>query len=129
MTLAEIKNMVAEIGLPYAYYQWHDDDPEKPSGPPFICFYYETETDFYADGVNYVRFKNLIIEHYADEPDLKTDDDIVTLLNTHGLTCEPEEPEFIKDQRMWVTRIRAGVNIEQMLDETEQPENESGNDN
>lgn len=130
MTYAEIKTMVASIGLPYAYYQWHDDDPEKPAGPPFVCFYYERGGDFYADGKNYVRIKELVIEHYADNPDFVTDDAIVELLNANGLSCVADEPEFIRDQRMWVTRIRAGLNVEPIpISQTEQPATEAGNDN
>ena len=110
MTRAQIKDMIAAIGLPYAYYQWHDDDPGKPSGPPFICFYYESGDDFYADGSNYQKVDALVIEHYSDEVDLGTDDAIGQALNAHGLTYEWAR-DYIKDQRMWRTVFRAGVDI------------------
>ena len=111
MTYAEIKTMIASIGLPYAYYQWHDDDPSKPAGPPFICFYYAAGNDFFADGVNFAKISDLIVEHYADEVDLATDDLIGETLNANGLTYEWDR-EFISDQRMWRTVFRCGVDIE-----------------
>jgi len=128
MTYAEIKNMVASIGLPYAYYQWHDDDPERPSGPPFVCFYFSSGEDFYADGKNYAKIDRLIVEHYADEPDLLTDAEIGEILNAHGLTFQWDR-QYIRDQRMWITTFESGVNIEPMPETTDPPENDSGNDN
>lgn len=122
MTYAEIKNMIAAIGLPYAYFQWHDDDPEKPAGPPFVCFYYERGEDFFADGANYTPISRLIVEHYADEPQLLTDAEIGELLNEHGLTYTWDR-RFLRDQRMWVTTFAAGVDI--APDEI-QPETDSG---
>ena len=111
MTRSDIKNMIAEIGLPYAYYQWHDDDPDRPDGPPFVCFFYTAGNDFFADGENYAKIDALIVEHYSDEVDFTTDDLIGEILNGHGLTYEWYR-EFISDQRMWRTVFRAGVNIE-----------------
>ena len=111
MTRAQIRDMIAGIGLPYAYYQWHDDDPERPDGPPFVCFFYESGEDLYADGVNYAKVDRLIVEHYSDEPDLATDDAIGEILNESGLTYQWDR-EYIRDQRMWRTTFAASVNIE-----------------
>ena len=113
MTYAEIKTMIAGVGLPYAYYQWHDDDPEKPAGPPFICFYFDRGEDFFADGENYTKIDRLVIEHYADEVDLVTDALIGTTLTENGLTYQWDR-QFIRDQRMWQTVFIAGVNIEEI---------------
>ena len=111
MTREAIRDMIAGIGLPYAYYQWHDDDPDRPDGPPFVCFFYEASDDLFADGENYAHVDRLIVEHYADEPDLETDDVIGAALNAHGLTYQWAR-EFVPDQRMWRTTFEAGVNIE-----------------
>ena len=111
MTRTEIKNIVASIGLPYAYLQWHDDDPEKPSGPPFVCFYYDNADPFFADGINFGDVVDLVIEHYSDEVDFETDDRIGWILNENGLTFEPDR-EYLSDQRMWRSVFRAGVIID-----------------
>lgn len=116
MTRPEIKDMVESIGLPYAYYQWHDDDPDKPSGPPFVIFFFSSGDDFFADGVNFQRIDRLVIEHYSDEVDLETDDAIGEILNAHGLTYEWDR-EFIREQRMWRTVFETGVDIEILTEE------------
>ena len=111
MTRAEVREMLGEIGLPCAYYRWEDDDPGRPEGPPFLCFYYARGRDFYADGENYAKIEELILERYADAVDLAEDHRIVGILNAHRLTCEWER-HYIADQRMWVTVFRTEVNIE-----------------
>ena len=47
MTHAEVKAMVEEMGLPYAYD--HFAEGESPD-PPFICFLYPKAANFSADG-------------------------------------------------------------------------------
>ena len=112
MTRAEVRAVVASIGLPYAYYQWHDDDPDKPAGPPFLCFYYPDADPFFADGENYVNVDGFVLEHYSDEPDFAADARIGRILNANGITYVPSQ-DFISDQRMWRTTFRAGVTIEE----------------
>lgn len=117
MTTAEINTMVAAIGLPYAHYQFPDGTEQSP---PFICFFYTSSDDFYADGINYVQIDGLEIEHYCDEPDLATDREIGELLNEYGLTFVRTPPVFIKEERMWVTRFSAEVDIDPPENETEE---------
>ena len=60
MTSKEIAQMVKEIGLPYAYYQF-PNDTEQPT--PFVCFYIENNDDMYADDKNYTNIAKKIKEH------------------------------------------------------------------
>ena len=48
MTHAEVKAMVEEMGLPYAYD--HFAEGESPD-PPFICFLYPKAENFSADNL------------------------------------------------------------------------------
>ena len=70
MTHAEVKAMVEEMGLPYAYD--HFAEGESPD-PPFICFLYPKAANFSADGIVYHHFNRLDIEVYTDykDPDME----------------------------------------------------------
>ena len=56
MTHAEVKAMVEEMGLPYAYD--HFAEGESPD-PPFICFLYPKAANFSADGIVYHHFSTV----------------------------------------------------------------------
>jgi hypothetical protein len=109
LTTQEVNTLVASIGLPYAYYEFQTG---KEQSPPFICFLYDEAEDFYADGINYAAVDTLVIEHYADAPDLRTDRRIGRILNGAGLTHRRTPPVYIKEERMWVTVFRAEICID-----------------
>lgn len=110
MTTQEVRQMIEEIGLPYAYYEFPDGTQQEP---PFVCLFYEGRNDFHADGVNYQKIKGLVIELYTDEPDLDKEDEIEALLTAHGLTYTTTEPEFIGSERMWKTEFTTEIIIDE----------------
>ena len=58
MTHEEVKALVEEMGLPYAYD--HFAEGESPD-PPFICFLYPNAENFSADNLVYHHFNRLDI--------------------------------------------------------------------
>lgn len=70
MTHEEVKALVEEMGLPYAYD--HFAEGESPD-PPFICFLYPKAENFGADNLVYHHFNRLDIEVYTDykDPDME----------------------------------------------------------
>lgn len=99
MTKQEVNNLVASIGLPYAYYQFDEQHPQKP---PFVCFFYTGSSDLYADQSNYQKITGLSIELYSAEKDFPLEEKIETLLNNNGLTYYKEE-NYIRSERIWQT--------------------------
>lgn len=97
MTTQEVAKMVADIGLPYAYYEFPDGTQQEP---PFICFYFPDNDDFYADNSNYVGIKRLYIELYTNEKDFELESTVETALKEAGLTYYRNETH-IKTERMW----------------------------
>ena len=97
MTNKEVAEMVAEIGLPYAYYEFPDDTEQVP---PFVCFFYPDDDDFMADNENYVNIRRLVVELYSDEKRFDLEDTVKSVLNSHGLTFAREET-YISAERMW----------------------------
>lgn len=99
MTYKEIATMIGSVGLPYAYYQFHDSTPQTP---PFICFYYANTDDVYADCKNYQRITELTIEFYSDTKDFGNEATIEATLETAGLTYRKYE-QFLDDEKMHET--------------------------
>ena len=97
MTYKEIATMVASAGLPYAYYQFPEGTAQKP---PFICYFYTTSDDLYADGTNYQSIRVLNVELYTAEKDFEKEAALEKIFNDNGLTYYKEE-NYIDSESMW----------------------------
>ena len=98
MTYKEISQMIAEVGVPYAYYQFQEGTGQEP---PFICFYYPNNNDFVADGENYVKVVQLVIELYTDNKDFSLEATLEAVLIEHDLVFTREET-YIDSERMYL---------------------------
>ena len=85
MTHEEVKALVEEMGLPYAYD--HFAEGESPA-PPFICFLYPKVENFGADNLVYHHFNRLDIEVYTDYKDPDMEASIEEVLTAHELYYE-----------------------------------------
>ena len=97
MTYKEVADMVASIGLPYAYYQF---DGESERETPFVVFFYPQSDDVYADNANYAGIRRLIIELYTDNKDFETEATVEAVLLGAGLSWGKTE-QYIDTERMW----------------------------
>lgn len=97
MTYKEVADMIAETDLPFAYYEFPDGTEQAP---PFICFYFPDDANFFADNTNYVDKKRLIVELYTDEKDFALESTVEAALKGAGLTYRRSE-SFIKSERMY----------------------------
>lgn len=108
MTTQEVSSMIAEIGIPYAYYQF-SEATAKP--PPFICFYYPNSADFMADNINYAKINALTIELYTDNKDFNLEKQVEDTLTAHGLPYTREET-YIDTERMYMVIFNTEVFID-----------------
>lgn len=99
MTYQEVNDMIASIGLPYAYYQFPNNTQQAP---PFLCFFYEDSDDVYADDKNYQRITELAVEFYSDVKDFATESLIEQTLTAAGLTYTKGE-QFLDSEHMHMT--------------------------
>ena len=104
MTRAEIATMIAGVGLPYAY-----DHFDEVTLPPRICFLYSGSDDFLADNANYQGITDLTIELYTDEPDFTHEAAIEAALANAGLVYSRTGPEYIREERMYMTTYETSV--------------------
>lgn len=83
--------MIAEIGVPYAYYQFPEDTEQAT---PFVCFFFEGDNDFKADNSNYQRIEHLIIELYTDSKDFELEQTVESVLRNHGMVWNRDETQI-----------------------------------
>lgn len=88
--------MVAEIGVPSAYYQFPEGTEQAC---PFVCFYFAGGDDFIADNKNYQPIRPLTLELYTDNKDFDLEQTVETVLNRHGLVYDRDET-YIDSERM-----------------------------
>lgn len=99
MTKKQVASMIASLKIPYAYYQF---DEGTGQAPPFICFFYTSSDDLYADQSNYQKITGLSVELYTAEKDFDLEDTVEALLNDNGLTYYKEE-NYIDSEKMFMT--------------------------
>ena len=109
MSNKEVADMIAEIDLPFAYYQFPDDTEQSP---PFVCFLYPDDTDVFADNSNYICKRRLVVELYTDNKDFTLEATVEGVLASHDLTFAKGET-YIASERMWQVTYETEVIIDE----------------
>lgn len=107
MTRSEVAQMIADIKVPYAYYQFPQGTAQAT---PFICFFYPQSGDFVADNENYSKIDTLIIELYTDSKDFTMEDKVEAALNSNNLVFI-RDSSYLDEERMWMTTYQTEVLI------------------
>lgn len=108
MTAIQLKELVAGLGLPYAYYQF-SKNTAKP--PPFICYYLAGSDDFAADGVSYAKIRQLVIELYTRHKDFELEAQIESALSAAGIFYTVTETP-IDSQQMYMVAYTSEILFE-----------------
>ena len=107
MTYRQVAEMVASIGLPYAYYQFPNN---TGVAPPFVCFYFDSSNDFAADNTNYQRIRQLSLELYTDNKDFTLEQTVENILNQNGLVYSREET-YLDSEKMYMVTFMTEIII------------------
>lgn len=97
MTYQNIATMLNSVGIPTAYHHFEEGSGQEP---PFICFFYESSADMYADDSNYQKIENLVVELYTDNKDFALEQRLESVLRAAGLTWSRDET-YISTERMY----------------------------
>ena len=97
MTYQNIATMLNSVGIPTAYHHFDEGSGQEP---PFICFFYESSADMYADDSNYQKIENLVVELYTDNKDFALEQRLESVLMDAGLTWSRDET-YISTERMY----------------------------
>ena len=105
MTLLQVAQMVASIGLPYRYSHYS----ETPQ-PPYVVFYYPADTDPHADNSNYINKRQLFIELFTKTKDHASEASVESVLIQHGLSWY-KQTDFLNDEKLFQTTYEMEVII------------------
>lgn len=95
MTYEEIKQMLLELGLPVAY--WNFDDEDVPTAP-YIIFTMPESDNVAADGKVYQKVNKLYIELYVNSKSPRIEAQLEELMDAHGLFYNRQEYYIEKDK-------------------------------
>lgn len=107
MTREEVYEMVQKIGLPCAYYEFPQGTEQAP---PFVVWFFATDTDVKADNSNYCDKEVLAIELYTRTRDFDQEKAVEDVLSSHGFSYS-KEPTFIESERIWQIAYESEVII------------------
>lgn len=102
-----VLEMVKEMKLPWAYYQFTEDTAQAP---PFVVFFYGNNDGFFADNSNYADIEILSIELYTDTRDFDQEAAVEEILEKYGLTYT-KQPAYIDKEKMWQISYESEVLI------------------
>lgn len=107
MTYVQVAEMVASIGLPYAYYQFPNGTGQAC---PFICFFFDSSSDFAADNTNYQKIRPVSIELYTENKDFTLEQTVENVLNQNNLVYSREET-YLDSERMYMVTFMTDIVI------------------
>ncbi len=93
----EILEILAEIGLPFAYH--HFAEGESPA-PPFICYLTPGSDNFAADGAVYYKINEYHVELYTDAKAPGQEAALETVLDRHGVFYNKSEV-WIESEKLY----------------------------
>lgn len=108
MSPSEIKSMVEELGIPFAYYEFADN---TELAPPFVCYFFTSSNDLSADNINYCRIERLNIELYTDAKDFALEKRLEQILTDHEVFFAKEETN-LDSERMHETIYTSDIILE-----------------
>ena len=97
-TPEKVNTLLASMGLPYAYYQFPEGTGQEP---PFLCFFYPEDSDFYADDKPCIRERRIALELYTNEKDFTLEARVEDALAQNGLAFTREET-YLASERMYM---------------------------
>ena len=122
MKISEIKDMLAETGLPVTYYQWPEQGvPELP----YLVWLLPGSDNFGADDKVYARVETLQIELYANPRSFNTEAAVEAVLEDHDIFWD-KESVWLNSEYMYETIYTAEVLIEAEETEATQEDNNNG---
>lgn len=107
MSRKEVYTMIQSIGLPCAYYEFSENTGQAP---PFVVWFFATDTDVKADDTNYCDKEVLAVELYTKIRDFDQEKAVEAVLTANGF-CYSKEPNFIQKEKIWQIAYESEVLI------------------
>lgn len=107
MSRKEVYTMIQSIGLPCAYYEFPENTGQAP---PFVVWFFASDTDVKADDTNYCDKEVLAVELYTKIRDFDQERAVEAVLTANGF-CYSKEPSFIQKEKIWQIAYESEVII------------------
>lgn len=88
MTTQQVNGMIQSMGFPCAYHHFNQA-ARKP--PPYICFFYPSNDDLFADNKNYATIAELRIELYTKTKDFAAERAVEAVLKEYDQPYSKDE--------------------------------------
>ena len=112
MTLNEIRNIFNEIGLPYTYYFFPEDDKNNPvPNLPYFVYYFPNNDGFGADNINYANVNAMNIELYTARKDYTIENQVEAVLKKYGFYYSKIET-YLESEHMYEVLYEMEVLLE-----------------
>ena len=105
MTLKEVATIISTIGYPYRYSHFS----ETPA-PPYVVFYYPSETDPHADNSNYINKRQLFVELFTKTKDATAESAVESVMKSAGWSWY-KQTDFLNDEKLFHTVYETEVII------------------
>lgn len=105
MTLKEVATIISSAGFPCRYSHFS----ETPV-PPYVVFYYPSETDPHADNSNYINKRQLFIELFTKTKDQASEAQLEAVLKSAGFSWY-KQTDFLNDEKLYQTTYEMEVII------------------
>lgn len=99
MTLEKFAAILESIGFPVAYNEFPEDES---CSLPFICYITDGEESFYADGVAYAKFINVVVELYCERKSLLKEKKVEGVFERNKINYAKEE-QWIEQEKVHLT--------------------------
>ncbi|MGG2934859.1 hypothetical protein ABEO66_12145 [Bacillus pacificus] len=96
MTIIELMNILKATGYPVAYSHF-----AKSTNPPFICFLVDSSPNMAADNKVYQKINDINIELYTTKKDLKAEEALESILDTHEIPYSSGPDVFIQSEKVF----------------------------
>lgn len=105
MTLKEVADIAKAAGVPVVYDHFDED-----LAPPYLVYYYPSENDFMADGVNYANIRAVTFDLITHEKDFDLESDFEAELRDAGISWH-KSTDYISDEKVYMTTYETEVLI------------------
>lgn len=97
MKLSEFKEILEVLDLPITYHHWKKGQVPRL---PYLVYYRSQSAGLKADDQNYYKANLVVLELYSNEKDLKTEEEIESLLDEYHIPYDAYE-QWIDSEKMY----------------------------
>lgn len=101
MNREDFDAILRKFGLPYAFWEFDNEDENEIPELPYIVYYDINPTAFYADNIDYHFSRRYVVEFYSEKKEDELLDKLEAFFNSHNFVFT-HEPTFIPEEELFM---------------------------